>query len=216
LSTVCLLPLTLARSSTTKHDDRYYLKNGGSGGGDGLDWIELDPITGDTTVLLENIFIFSETSPTLTPDGMILAELNGGSIRLLEAATGNEIDVLSGIQSGPAGPGYDVSVTTDGRFLYTWTNTPATTVFAYDFSGRLVTTFPLPYPSAGGVAGFSISYANGMLWVIDTGGAIGNWIGYTLSQVDPPVPPAAGENAFLAGSGSKPTQCGGFRSASCD
>ena len=55
------------------------------------------------------------------------------------------------------------------------------TVYAYDLQGRLVTSFPLPI-AVGAQSIWSLSYANGLLWISDTGSNSGTLFGYQLSQ----------------------------------
>lgn len=150
-------------------DSKFYLKPFGT------DWYEIDPANGNLTLALSGIFANAQSSPAITPDGTTILEHNSGTVRFLNATTGTETASYN-VQTGvfPA----DVAVATDGNYFFTW---DATTAYMYDMVGRLVTSFNIPT----GSYGFSLSYANGMLWTTDdlnSGDTGGTWYGYDLMQ----------------------------------
>lgn len=166
-------------------DATVYLKNFG------LDWFRLDQSNGTLVPLETGVFADFQSAPDLTPNGEMLVEHVRDSLRLLDFATKTEQELFTGL-GGIATAGNDVALATDGQFIYTWD--AASIVYVHDFQARLVTTFPLPVTQVS-PAGWSISFTNGMLWVIDTGSSTGTWYGFKLRQAQPGAPLIAGTHS---------------------
>jgi hypothetical protein len=164
-----------------EQDGFVYIKNFG------IDWFRLDLPGGTITPLEAGIFIEFQSSPALTPDGTAIYERVMNDARVLDFDTKAQVDLVSGF-AGSAVFQFQISIVTDGLFFYTWDETA--TVHVFDLVGRPVTQFPLPMPVPGSAAGFSLSFTNGMLWVIDTGTQFGTWYGFKLSKAPPPGPGA--------------------------
>ncbi|HPS27188.1 MAG TPA: hypothetical protein PK269_06210, partial [Bacteroidales bacterium] len=68
------------------------------------------------------------------------------------------------------------SVAVDGKYIYTW-NADYKLIFVYDMKGQKVKSVEVEK----GSYGFSLSYANGLIFVADDGDyATGTWYGYNL------------------------------------
>ncbi len=152
-------------------DGLFYAKNFGT------DWFTVDPSTGNFTQVLTGIFNQIQTKPDISADGSTIYEHDNGTVRMLDFTTGAETGTITGLQFGSF-PGQHV-VQTDGDHLLTMDENG--TIYTYDLQGRLVTSFVLP---VGVVAQsiWSLSFANGMLWVSDTGGGMGTLFAYQLTQ----------------------------------
>jgi hypothetical protein len=138
----------------------------------GTDWYQVDPIGGSATLLLSGIFAFNQSSPAFARDSIY--EHESGTVRVLDLATGQLQRTITGLQSG--GFPSSEAIATDGDHLFTWNGT---TVFMYDFVGRRITSFDL----SNGTWGFSLSFANGLLWTADDVGAgTSTWFGYQLTK----------------------------------
>ncbi|KPJ90825.1 MAG: hypothetical protein AMS18_09920, partial [Gemmatimonas sp. SG8_17] len=144
-----------------------------------LDWYRVDPLSGATSVVLSGIFSFTQSSPGLAPDQSTIYEHQLGTVRLLNFSSGALSGTLTGVTAGTNASGDGNAIATDGQWLYTWDETTAT-VFVSDMAGRLVTSFVLPAGS--GFNGYSLSFANGMLWVASNPAAGSEWFGFELSR----------------------------------
>jgi hypothetical protein len=131
----------------------------------GQDWEQIDPNTGVRTPLLTGIFTNFQSSPAITTDGASILEHDPvGTMRVLDFSTGTLSNTLTGL-SGV----WSFSVATTGGYLFT--ASPGT-VFVHDLQGNLITSAPI----ANGTNTYSLSFANGLIWV--EGGGI--WYGYRL------------------------------------
>jgi len=138
------------------------------------DWYQVDPNTGTSTLLLSGIFpASSQTSPALHPNGRFIYEHNAGTVRVLDFDTGAELETF-GVQYG-----YSNSVATDGNYVFTAGTATDRLIYVHDFKGNLLTTFTVP----SGDHPWSLSWANGLLWLSDSTSPIANWYGYQLTVV---------------------------------
>lgn len=132
----------------------------------------VDPVTGATTLVLSGIFVSSQSSPALTPDGQTILEHEDGTIRFLSFQTGQLINTLSGFYFG----GYpsNEAVGTDGTRIFTW---DGSLVNVYDMGGVPIESYNLP----SGHFGFTLKFVNGLLFAADDGGGgTGTWYGYDV------------------------------------
>jgi hypothetical protein len=131
----------------------------------GQDWELIDPNTGARTPLLTGIFTSVQSSPAITTDGMSILEHDpAGTVRVLDFATGALNRTITGLSGA-----WSLSVATAGDYLFT---ASTGTVFVYDLQGNFITSVGIP----NGNNQYSLSYANGLIWV-EEGGI---WYGYRL------------------------------------
>ena len=149
---------TLVRNNA---NGQYYTKNYGR------DWFQVNPSTGVLTAVHTGIFSQNQSSPALTPDGTTIFENYSGTVNVIDASSGGTIRTLTGLVGT-----YDVA--TDGYYIFAWIAS-SRTVHVYDFQGNELTNFTIP----SGSNGYSLSYANGLLWAEGSG----VWYGYRLTVV---------------------------------
>jgi hypothetical protein len=136
------------------------------------DWYRVDPWTGMTQLVLPGIFSWSQSSPGITCDGLVILEHESGTLRFLDSATGSPLGGLSGLYAG----GYpsNEAVACDGERIFTW---DGYLVQVYDMLGTPIESFNIP----NGHYGFSLGWANGLLFTSDDGGGgTGTWYGYDV------------------------------------
>ncbi len=156
-------------------DEMLYVKSFGE------DLYAVDPGTGEVEVDLEYVFNDENSSVAFSPDGEYIYELEDGDVRVLESFLGEEEDEFELSMYGEE-HGYRHAIAASDRFLFTWDNKK---VFVYDLKGEFVTRFKLPRTGFG----FSLSWANGMLWIAedadaDEEGGDGFWYGYRLDGLE--------------------------------
>jgi len=105
-----------------------------------------------------------------------LLEHEAGTIRLLRKVGGSLLGTRTGFRTG----GYptDEAVALDGsNEILTW---DGTTVYVQDENANLLATIDIP----SGHYGFSLSYANGLLFTADDVNASGiaTWYGYDIGR----------------------------------
>ena len=144
-----------------------------------------DPESEESEAELEGVFTENNSSIGFSPDGQRMYELSGGGVTVYELLTGDELESfeLSAV-SADDNRGYDKSIAASDKYLFVWGESDDT-VAVYDLSGSYVTRFELPEPGFG----YSLSWANGMLWVAKDAdgfdeGADGTWYGYRLKGLD--------------------------------
>lgn len=147
-------------------DGEVYIKAYGS------DWYRVDPWTGVTTLVLPGIFSWSQSSPGITCDGLTILEHESGTLRFLDSGTGAQVGSLSGLYSGSY-PSNE-AVACDGARIFTW---DGNLTYVYDMDGNFIESFNIP----NGHYGFSLGWANGLLFTSDDGGGgTGTWYGYDV------------------------------------
>ncbi len=126
-----------------------------------------------------------KASPALDPNGKVLYVMDKGTITMYNFKDGKVIKTLSGfsygednkddLNTGKYGSG---ALAVSTNYIYTWDAHPKKKViYVYDKDGNLITTVPISY----GNWGFSLSYANGLVFVSNNGlNTVGYWNGYKL------------------------------------
>jgi DNA-binding beta-propeller fold protein YncE len=154
-------------------EEMLYVKNFGN------DLYAVDPDDGDCDVDLEYVFDQENSSPAMSADGAFYLELtDDGEVRVLESFLGDEEDVIE-IDRTSEEHGYSYALAASDKYLFTWD--VGGVVYVHDYDGEYVTRVELPRDGFG----FSLSWANGMLWIADDAdgaddGADGYWYGYKL------------------------------------
>jgi hypothetical protein len=134
---------------------------------------------------LDDVLFEENSSIGFAPDGEVLYELSDGEVRVYEFLTGEEIETFDlSMVSDDDEKGFDMSIAVSDKYLFVW-GEDDDTVVVYDLSGEYVTKFELPVEGFG----FSLSWANNMLWVAEDAdgtddGADGTWHGYQLKGLD--------------------------------
>ena len=160
-------------------EEQLYVKSLGMS----LDQVDLDLEEADTD--LEDIFNGDQSSVAMSPDGSTLYELNDGAVKVFNMDGDEEKTFTLSSYSTNDERGYAYAIAASEKFLYVWAPNSETDILVYGTDGKYVTKFELPRAGFG----FSLSWANGMLWVAEdadggSDGADGTWYGYALKGLE--------------------------------
>jgi hypothetical protein len=139
------------------------------------DSYRLNPSTGQATLIGSDWFAYMQSSPAVTVAGHYLLEHEDGTIRVLRKAGGQLHRTLSGFQFGGY-PSNEAVAVDDAGHILTW---DGTTVYVQDWDHNVLSTISIPQ----GHYGFSLSFANGLLFTADDVDASGSatWYGYEIT-----------------------------------
>ncbi|MBN2663377.1 MAG: hypothetical protein JXR68_06980 [Bacteroidales bacterium] len=130
---------------------------------------------GKYSVLFQNFYSECQTSFAINKSHNSFYIMNGTNIKEYDLNSGNIISQFDNIQSGSSIELYTIACS--DQFFYTF-DVDQKNIYEYDFSGNLLNT----YTFAKGSYGFSLSFANNMVFVSDDGDySTGTWYGYILS-----------------------------------
>jgi hypothetical protein len=152
----------------------------------GQDLLSADLDLEETSIEHEGIFQGEQTSVAMSPDGLTLYELYEGDVHVYDMDAGEESEsfTLEHYNTTDEG-GYSYAIAASDKFLFAWGPDTDKEIYVYTLAGKYVTKFDLPREGFG----FSLSWANGMLWVAkdadgSTDGAEGTWYGYELKGLE--------------------------------
>jgi hypothetical protein len=144
----------------------------------------IDLESGTTELKFDKLYKNPQSMVALDPDGKTLYAMDGGTITLYKFKDGEVIKTLSGFSFGAddktkpiVGRYGSTAVAVDKKYIYTWDAHVPKKIYAYDKNGNFKKVFQV----ASGNLGFTLSYANGYVFVaIDGQYKIGLWNGYRL------------------------------------
>ncbi len=138
----------------------------------------LDLASGTTQLQAENYFTNGQCAIALSPNGKVLYTLDNGTLTLAKFKDGTKIKTLSGLNCGLEPKYGATAVAVDKDFIYTW-DAAAKKIFIYDDKGKFVNSVLI----TNGTYGFSLSCANGMVFVsLDGKDRVGIWYGYIIPR----------------------------------
>jgi len=112
----------------------------------------------------------------MSANGKSIYYFNNGTLQIFSFPKGALQKEMKGFDSGKSFSSGGGSVAVDGKYIYTW-NADYKLIFVYDMKGQKVKSVEVEK----GSYGFSLSYANGLIFVADDGDyATGTWYGYNL------------------------------------
>jgi len=112
----------------------------------------------------------------LSPNGKNLYYFNEGDLQIFGFSNGKLLKEMKGFDCGKEFTTGSGSVAVDGKYIYTW-NADYKMIFVYDMKGIKIKSVEIEK----GSYGFSLSCANGLVFVADDGDyATGTWYGYDL------------------------------------
>ncbi len=161
-------------------EEQLYIKPFGTS----LDEVEI--YLEETSEGLADAFRGDQSSVAMSPDGEKLYELHDGTVYVYDAGSGDaEVDFELSSYNSNEEQGYAFAIAASDKFLFVWAPDSDTDILVYTLNGKYVTKFTLPRAGFG----FSLSWANDMLWVADdadgaTDGADGTWYGYALEGLE--------------------------------
>jgi hypothetical protein len=148
-----------------------------------LDEVDLD--LEETTTALDDVFSEDQGSAAMSPDGEKLYELFDGTVRVLNTDGDEETSFGLSSYNTTEDLGYAYAIAASDGFLFVWAPESDKEILVFGVDGKYVTKFALPRSGYG----FSLSWANGMLWIAEdadggTEGADGTWYGYELKGLE--------------------------------
>ena len=160
-------------------EEQLYVKSYGLS----LDEVDLD--FEETSIAIEDIFSGEQSSVAISPDGEMLYELHEGTVNVFNADGDEEATFELSSYNTTEELGYAYAIAASDKFLFVWAPESDTDILVYGLDGKYVTKLSLPRSGYG----FSLSWANDMLWIADdadgdTDGADGTWYGYTLKGLE--------------------------------
>ena len=161
-------------------DEQMYVKTYGT------DLNSVDLYLEETDAELSGIFKEDQSSVAMSPDGEYLYELHDGEVYVYDASGGDEeASFKLSSYSKQDEFGYANAIAASDKFLFVWAPDSDTDILVYGLDGKYVTKFALPRSGYG----FSLSWANGMLWIAEDAdggedGADGTWYGYALEGLE--------------------------------
>jgi hypothetical protein len=146
----------------------------------------VDPYVQVTNTVYPNCFIRDQSSAAMSPDGDYLYELYDGRVDVIRVDVGDEVASFAlSSHSEETDLGYAYAIAASDKFLFVWAPKSNKDILVYDLDGKYVTKFSLPRAGYG----FSLSWANDMLWIAEDAdggedGADGTWFGYALEGLE--------------------------------
>jgi len=152
----------------------------------------VSPEDGESSPDLEEVFYDENSSPGFSPDGEYIYELTDGEVHVLESFFGDEEDAFA-LSHYSDEHGFSGAIAASENYLFVWD--ADRTVYVYDLDGEYIDSFKLPRTGFG----FSLSWANGMLWIAedadgverdDLGDVLGGkaadgyWYGYKITGLE--------------------------------
>jgi DNA-binding beta-propeller fold protein YncE len=147
----------------------------------------IDLESGTTELHLDKKYKNGQCAIALDPDGKTFYIMDGGSLTLCKFKDGSVIKSFSGLSFGADdkdNPGLgkygSTAVAVDKNYIYTWdAHFYSRKIYAYDKKGNFVKAYPI----SNGNFGYTLSYANDLIFVaMDGKGQVGLWYGYRLAE----------------------------------
>ncbi len=126
------------------------------------------------------VYDFSErdeqSAPALSPDGKLIYFMEYGEVYIYTMKNRKLKTTLSGLNTADNAAEGGTAIAVDRKYIYSW-NAGQQTVYIYDMKGKYKKSVKLKQ----GDYGFSLSHANGLLWVSTDGDyEEGTWYGYLV------------------------------------
>jgi hypothetical protein len=117
-----------------------------------------------------------QATPALSPNGKLLYIMDNGDIRVYNFKKGTLEKIMSGFNHGGEFQTGASAVAVDDKYIYTW-DSVSKNIYVYSLKGKYIQTVPI----RDGEYGFSLSCANGLIFVSTDGNYnTGRWYGYAL------------------------------------
>ncbi|MCK5279915.1 MAG: hypothetical protein KAQ62_02130 [Cyclobacteriaceae bacterium] len=136
----------------------------------------IDLSAGTYELVFADLYEQEQSSLALDPNGKFLYAFDNGNLSIFKFKKGVLDRTLSGLKCGKSIGKGAAAVAIDKKYIYTW-DSDSKVVYAYDKKGAFKKSFIL----RDGDFGYSLSYANGMIFVSHSEqNKKGNWYGYYL------------------------------------
>jgi outer membrane protein assembly factor BamB len=126
--------------------------------------------------VISEMYENEQANLAMSKDGKYIYYFTDGTLKIYKFPSGKLSKTIKGLDCGKEFTTGSGSVACDGKYFYTW-NGDYKMIYAYDMKGKKVRSFEIE----DGTYGFSLSCANGMVFVADDGNYdVGKWYGYDL------------------------------------
>ncbi|HOY31455.1 MAG TPA: hypothetical protein PKW80_06220 [Bacteroidales bacterium] len=123
-----------------------------------------------------DIYENEQANLAMSEDGKYIYYMSDGTLKIYKFPSGKLSKEIKGLDCGKSFTTGSACVAVDDEHIYTW-NSDYKMIFVYDMKGNKVKSVEIEK----GSYGFSLSYANGLIFVSDDGDYdIGTWYGYEL------------------------------------
>ncbi|NVO20044.1 MAG: hypothetical protein HXX13_10110 [Bacteroidetes bacterium] len=120
-----------------------------------------------------------QSTPAFSADGKHICYLENDTLFMYNLKTGDLDSRIAGFTNADVAPYDCIAVAIYNNHIFTW-NSEEFTVLAFDMDGNFIDSFELEH----GSYAFSLSVANGLIWVSEDGNYdIGTWYGYDLDKL---------------------------------
>jgi len=117
-----------------------------------------------------------QAAPALSANGKLIYVMEYGEVYVYNLKNKKLKTTLSGLKTTDNAADGGSAIAVSKKHIYTW-NAGEQTVYVYDLKGKFQKSIKLTL----GEYGFSLSYANGLLWVSTDGNyETGTWFGYEV------------------------------------
>ena len=131
---------------------------------------------GEYKLVLENIYENNQANLAFSPDGKSLYYFDEGVCKIFSFPKGKLKKTLIGLNHGNQFTTGQSTIAVDKKHIYTW-NSERSKIYIYDLKGKSIKTIKI----SDGDYGFSLSFANGLIFVATDGNYdIGTWYGYDV------------------------------------
>lgn len=136
----------------------------------------IDLILGNYSEIYDFSDRTEQAAPALSANGKLIYFMEYGELHVYNMKNGKLKTTLSGFNTADDSAEGGTAVAVDKKHIYSW-NAVEQTVYIYDLKGKYQKSIRLNQ----GDYGFSLSFANGMLWVSTDGNYDeGIWYGYEI------------------------------------
>jgi len=134
---------------------------------------------GQYELVFEELYENNQASLALSTNGKQLFALNEGTLRIYDMMDGTLLSEFKNIMCGEDHLTGSAAVAVSEKYFYTWSS-KRKSIYVYNHNGQHMKTIMISH----GDYGFSISFANGYLFVSEDGNYnTGRWLGYDLSEI---------------------------------
>jgi DNA-binding beta-propeller fold protein YncE len=117
-----------------------------------------------------------QSAPAISPDGKLIYFMEYGEVYVYALKNKKLKTTLSGLSTADNAADGGTAIAVDKKYIYSW-NAGEQVVYVYNLKGKFQKTLKFNQ----GEYGFSLSYANGLLWVSTDGNyEEGTWYGYVV------------------------------------
>lgn len=143
---------------------------------DGVIYKVIDLENGVFKTAYENLYSNDQACLALSTNGKLLYEFDDGTLKVYNFKNGELVNTIKGLKHGTGFAEGSTALAVSKKNVYTWDGFNQE-VYVYNKNGQFIKTAKIDK----GNYGFSLSYANGLLFVSEDGNySTGTWYGYDI------------------------------------